>query len=109
MAGRNPETDHAMRNLGFALIFKIEQIACNNYIYALAYEEVLKFSSIISVLRAHGTKLSFVFFESYNAIAEILNIWKPLTPQLEIGNVDDAAPFRFGHVTPISSILNDSP
>lgn len=60
-AGRNPETDHAMRLLAFAFLFKLRQILCNISMYALEYKEVLNFPSISSLLRAHVTALQFVF------------------------------------------------
>lgn len=73
-SGCNPETDHAMNFLAFALLLKLKQIVCNNYMYTLQDEHVLNFPSIRSLHRAHGTALPFVFSKLDSAAVETLNI-----------------------------------
>lgn len=42
-AGRKTETYNAMRNLEFAILFKLKQIVSNNSIYKFEDEELLNF------------------------------------------------------------------
>lgn len=97
-----------MGHLVFDFLFKRRHIVCNNPIYTLEDEDVLSFLSIRSILIDHGTALPFLFSELDNAFVETVNIEKPVSPLLEIFNVDDAAPSSVGHLTSICTTLQDS-
>lgn len=55
------ETDHAVRHLTFALLFKLKKIVVKNSIYNLDGADVLNFPSIRSLLPAYGAALQFYF------------------------------------------------
>lgn len=107
-AGRMVEMDRVFRHFAYAFLTKLKDIVCKTALYNLRDEEILQYVQVKALPRpGRRDSLPFLFSEIKDEIWDILNIQKPVPPPAEVINLTDAGVQSVGHITQLSTTLQD--